>query len=83
MSSTFTENDIVVIKKQENFKNDEIVIVQIDSEEATVKKAYRTDNGIELRAINPYYPPKIFTKEEIKKLPVKIVGVVKQLKREF
>ena len=83
MSPTFIENDIVVIKKQENFKNGEIVIVLIDGEEATVKKAYRTDNGIELRAINSYYPPRFFTKEEIKKIPIKIIGVVKLLKREF
>lgn len=83
MSPTFIEDDIIVIKKQEDFKNGEIVIVLINGEEATIKKAYKTDSGIELKAINPYYPPRIFTKEEIKKIPIKIIGVVKQLKRDF
>ena len=83
MSPTFIEDDIVVIKKQENFKNGEIVIVLIDSEEATIKKVYKTETGIELRAINPYYPPRIFTNEDVKKIPVKIIGVVKQLKRDY
>ena len=73
----------IVIKKQEDFKNGEIVIVLINGEEATIKKAYKTDSGIELKAINPYSPPRVFTKEEIKKIPIKIIGVVKQLKREF
>ncbi len=83
MSPTFIEDDIIVIKKQEDFKNGEIVIVLINGEEATIKKAYKTDSGIELKAINPYYPPRVFTKEEIKKIPIKIIGIVKQLKREF
>lgn len=51
--------------------------VLINGEEAILKKAYKTETDIELRAINPYYPPRIFTKEEIKKIPIKIIGVVK------
>ena len=83
MSPTFIEDDIVVIKKQDDFKNGEIVIILIDGEEATIKKAYKTETGLELRAINPYYPPRTFSNEDIKKIPVKIIGVVKLLKREF
>jgi repressor LexA len=83
MSPVFMENDIVVIKKQDDFENGEIVVALINGEEATIKKAYKGTTGIELKAINPYYPPRVFTEDEIKTLPVTIIGTVKQLKRVF
>lgn len=55
------------MNKLKNLKFQLLNHLQINGEEATIKKAYKTDSGIELKAINPYYPPRIFTKEEIKK----------------
>lgn len=83
MSPVLMENDIVVVKKQDDFENGEIVVALINGEEATIKKAYKGTTGIELKAINPYYPPRVFTEDEIKTLPVTIIGTVKQLKRVF
>lgn len=83
MEPLFSNGDIVIVHKQENFENGDNCVVLINGEEATVKKVYKRNNGIELKAVNPYYPPKIFTKEEIKDLPVKIVGVVEKSIRNF
>lgn len=83
MSPVLVENDIVIIKKQNDFENGDIVVAIINGDEATIKKGYKGNTGIELKAINPYYPPRIFNTDEIKNLPVKIIGVVKQLKRSF
>ena len=60
-----------------------IVSILINGEEATIKKVYRGNTGIELKAVNPYYPPRIFTEEEIQELPVKIIGVVEKSIRNF
>ena len=67
-------------EKEENGDN---CVVLINGDEATVKKVYKGTTGIELKAINPYYPPRIFTKEEIKDLPVKVIGVVEKSIRNF
>ncbi len=83
MSPVLVEDDIVIIKKQNDFENGDIVVAIINGDEATIKKGYKGNTGIELKAINPYYPPRIFNENEIKTLPVKIIGIVKQLKREF
>lgn len=83
MSPVLIEDDIVIIKKQNDFENGDIVVALINGDEATIKKAYKETTGIKLEAINPYYPPREFSKEEIKSVPVKIIGIVKQLKREF
>ena len=70
MSPALIENDIVIVKKQSDF-------------EATIKRGKKSETGILLQPLNTTYEPLIFTNEEIKNIPVLIVGVVKQLKREY
>lgn len=83
MSPVLIEDDIVIVKKQNDFENGDIVVALINGDEATIKKGKKTDNSILLQPLNPNYEPLIFTKEEMDTIPVKIIGVVKQLKREF
>lgn len=83
MEPLFDDGDTVIVHKQDDFENGDNCVVLINGEEATVKKVYKGTTGIELKAINPYYPPRIFTKEEIKDLPVKVIGVVEKSIRNF
>lgn len=83
MSPVLIEDDIVIVKKQEDFENGDIVVAIINGDEATIKKGKKSDNSILLQPLNTNYEPLIFTNEEIKSIPVKIIGIVKQLKREF
>lgn len=83
MSPVLIEDDIVIIKKQEDFENGDIVVAIINGDEATIKKGKKSDNSILLQPLNTNYEPLIFTYDEMKSLPVTIIGIVKQLKREF
>lgn len=83
MSPVLIEDDIVIIKKQDDFENGDIVFALINGDEATIKKGKKSDNSILLQPLNTNYEPLIFTKDEMKSIPVKIIGIVKQLKREF
>ena len=83
MTPLFDNGDTVVVLKQDDFKNGDNCVVLINGDEATIKKVYKGNTGIELKAINPYYPPRVFTKEEIKDLPIKIIGVVEKSIRNF
>ena len=83
MSPVLIEDDIVIIKKQEDFENGDLVVAIINGDEATIKKGKKSDNSILLQPLNTNYEPLIFTYDEIKNIPVTIVGIVKQLKREF
>ena len=83
MEPLFDDGDTVIVHKQDDFENGDNCVVLINGEEATVKKVYKGNTGLELKAINPYYPPRIFTKEEIKSLPVKVIGVVEKSIRNF
>ncbi len=83
MFPVLVENDIVVVKRQNDFENGDIVVAIINGDEATIKKAKKSEAGILLQPFNNNYEPLIFTNEEIRNLPVIIIGIVKQLKREF
>lgn len=83
MSPTLLENDIVIIRRQDDFENGDIVVAIVSGNEATIKKGKKTENSILLQPLNTNYEPLIFTYDEMKTIPVIIVGIVKQLKREF
>lgn len=83
MSPVLIEDDIVIIKKQDDFENGDIVVAIINGDEATIKKGKKSENSILLQPLNTNYEPLIFTCDEMKSIPVTVVGIVKQLKREF
>lgn len=83
MSPVLIENDIVIIKKQEDFENGDLVVAIINGDEATIKKGRKSDTSILLQPLNTAYEPLIFTYDEMKTIPVTIIGIVKQLKRDF
>lgn len=83
MFPTLIEGDIVIIKKQNDFENGDIVVAIIDGNEATIKKGKKSESSILLQPLNTNYEPLIFTKEEMQTIPVLIIGVVKQMKRNF
>lgn len=83
MFPVLVEDDIVIVKKQNDFENGDIVVAIINGNEATIKKGKKSENSILLQPLNTNYEPLIFTKAEMETIPVTIVGIVKQLKREF
>jgi len=84
MFPVLMEDDKVLVKKQNDFENGDIVVALINGDEATIKKGKKSDNSILLQPLNTNYEPLIFTKEEMETIPVKIIGIVKKLvERDF
>lgn len=83
MQPVLYEDDIVIIKRQNDCEDGQIAVVLINGEEGTIKKVKKSSNGIWLQPFNNNYEPLVFTNDEIEDIPVKIIGVVKQLQREF
>ncbi len=55
------DGDYVVVRRQPDAVDGEIVAALIDGEEATVKRLRRRDGHVELHSENPAYPPMVFT----------------------
>lgn len=80
MLPLLAEGDLVIVHDQDDVESGQTAVVLINGEEATVKKVVKTKDGIELHAMNPYYPVKKFTFEDMQKIPVKIIGRVREAK---
>ena len=80
MLPLLAEGDLVIVHDQDDVESGQTAVILINGEEATVKKVVKTNDGIELHAMNPYYPVKKFTFEDMQKIPVKIIGRVKEAK---
>lgn len=84
MEPLFSDGDIAIVHKQDDFESGNTCIILINGDEATVKKVVRMDDGIDLIAMNPYYPVRHFAKNEMNEIPVKIIGkVVEARKRKI
>lgn len=83
MQPVLYENDVVIIKKQDDCEDGQIAVVLINGDEATIKRVKKSSNGIWLQPFNNNYEPLVFTNDEIENIPIKIIGVIKQLQREF
>jgi len=76
------DGDYVLVHPQQMAANGEIVVALI-GEEATVKRFYRTDRGITLKAENPKYQPIEIERSEAAsfKLVGKVMGVLRVMKK--
>ena len=52
----------------------------IDGYDATLKRCYRTDKGIQLKPLNQAYPPKTYGEGDE---PIEILGIVKEIRRKI
>ena len=83
MEPKMSTGDVVIVRSQPTAENGDIVIVLINGESATCKKIKKTPEGILLISLNPSYEPQFYSKKEIERLPVTIVGKVVELRAKF
>jgi len=84
MEPKFSDEDVVIVRKQEDVESREIGVVIVNGCDATVKKVIKEDNGIMLIATNQQvYPPKFYNNNDIEDLPVRIIGKVVELRAKF
>lgn len=75
MNLKFNDGDIVLVQKQDDLENDEIGVILVDGQDATVKK-YKYENGFVIlspMSTNPTHVVQIYNPQDIS---IKIVGKV-------
>lgn len=83
MEPNFIEGDILIFEKTEDCENGQFCAVAVNGDDATFKKVTKIDTGIMLQPLNPAFETKFYTNEQIASLPVTIIGVLKQIRRDF
>jgi repressor LexA len=72
------DNDFVVIRRQPDAHNGELVAALVDGEEATVKRFSRDGSRVVLTAENPAYEPMVF--DEGVEIIGKVVAVIRSVR---
>ena len=71
------DGDVVIIKKANTARNNQIVVALVDQEEATLKRLYKTPQGIELIAENPDFPTRTFGPDRVEVQGI-LVGLIRK-----
>ena len=82
MEPQFKDNDIVIFLKTSTCNSGQLCCVKINGFDATFKKVEIQSNGILLSPLNEHnssgFKATFYTNDDIKKLPVEIIGVAKR-----
>jgi hypothetical protein len=83
MSPRIWNNDVVIVKQQDDAENGDIVIAAINGDDAVCKRLQKYSDGIALVSLNPQYEPIYLKKDEVDGKPVRILGKVVELRGKF
>ncbi|HOO05891.1 MAG TPA: XRE family transcriptional regulator [Ruminococcus sp.] len=81
MEPELHDGDRVLVREQETLDSECFAVVRIDGEDGVVKKVRIDREKITLTSINPYYPPRVFEREQMNMIA--IVGKVVQSQRIY
>ena len=83
MSPRIYDGDVVIVKAQPDAENGQIVVALINGDDAVCKKLIKYEDGIALASLNPAYTPMYFSQSDIENYPVRILGVVVELRSKL
>lgn len=81
MEPELHEKDLVLVQEQSELDAECYAVVTVDNEDGLVKQVQIDNTKITLKSINPYYPPRVFDKQDMNR--IKIVGRVIEIKRRL
>ena len=83
MMPEYHDSDVLILRKQDSCETGDDCAVMVNGDDATFKCVRRSEKGITLQPLNPTYGPMFFSNEEIMSLPVRIIGVVVEIRRKI
>jgi repressor LexA len=83
MEPKISDGDVVIVRQQPDCDSGDIAVVLVNGSDATVKRIKKRPEGIMLIPTNTTYEPMFYSNEDIKKLPVRIIGKVVELRAKF
>ena len=83
MSPRIMNGDVVIVRKQDDADNGDVCVVMVNGFDATLKQIKKDTNGITLIPFNNTYKPMVYDYKSIQELPVRIIGVVVELRGKF
>ena len=82
MEPEYLDGDTLILMRQDNCESGDDCVVMVNGNDGTFKRVFKNENGIILQPLNPTYSPMVYSNEDIEKLPVRILGVVEEIRRK-
>ena len=83
MEPEYRSGDTIIIQQQDHCNSGDDCAVMVNGDDATFKRVRLQENGLTLQPLNPKYDPRFFTTKEIQELPVRILGIVVEIRRNL
>lgn len=82
MEPEYLDGDTLILEKVDNCENGDDCVVMVNGNDGTFKRVFKNENGIILQPLNPEYSPVVYSNEQIENLPVRIIGIVEEIRRK-
>lgn len=83
MSPTYLDGDTIILEKVDDCENGQDAVVMVNGNDGTFKRIFKNETGIILQPLNSEYEPMIYTNEQINNLPIRIIGVAREIRRKI
>ena len=83
MSPAYLNGDTIILEKVDDCESGQDACVMINGNDGTFKRVIKNESGIILQPLNPDYQPLVFTNEQIVNLPIRIIGVAREIRRKL
>lgn len=81
MMPKYLNGDVLIVQKASDCESGQDCIVMVNGDDGTFKRVIKNKDGIILQPLNPNYEIKFYSNDDIERLPIKILGVVKEIRR--
>ena len=82
MEPEYLDGDTLILEKAEDCESGDDCVVMVNGNDGTFKRVFKNESGIILQPLNNKYQPVPYTNEQIMNLPVKIIGIVEEIRRK-
>jgi repressor LexA len=80
MEPRIQDGDVVIMHKQSEVESGDVAAVSVCRNEATIQKIVKYESGVTLISYNPKYDPVSYSKADVIRLPVIIMGKAVELR---
>ena len=82
MEPEYLDGDTLILEKADNCESGDDAVIMVNGNDGTFKRVFKNENGIILQPLNSSYSPQVYTNEQIENLPVRIIGIVEEIRRK-
>lgn len=83
MKPRIQENDYIVVRRQDEVENGALMLLMVGNNMLSLKRVETERGGLLLASNSPFFRPVFYSREDIQRIPVRIIGKVVELRVLF